>query len=139
VGPSRSTPPSGSRTDQSGPPRCGPRPHGSCRYPRTVRGYLEDLAYVHDAGYVAVAEAGARALIELLGKRGVDRGLVVELGCGSGASSRLLTEAGYDVVGIDASPAMIELARRRAPRAAFRIGSLIDARLPPVRGRHSPW
>jgi len=96
----------------------------------TVPGYKEDLAYIHDEGYVAVAEAGARALIELLCLRGVDRGLVVELGCGSGASSRLLTDAGYDVVGIDASPAMIELARQRAPRASFRIGSLVDARLP---------
>lgn len=56
--------------------------------------------------------------------------MVVELGCGSGASSRILTDAGYDVIGIDASPAMIELARERAPDADFRVGSFVDAVIP---------
>jgi SAM-dependent methyltransferase len=56
---------------------------------------------------------------------------VVELGCGSGISSRLLVDAGYDVLGIDSSPAMIELARERAPEASFRVGSFVDAELPP--------
>ncbi len=95
-----------------------------------MRGYEEDLAYVHDAGFVAVAEAGAAALVELLDRRGRACGLVVELGCGSGVSSRLLTDAGYDVLGIDSSPAMIELARRRAPGATFQVGSFLDAELP---------
>jgi SAM-dependent methyltransferase len=41
-----------------------------------------------------------------------------------------LLQAGYDVLGIDVSPAMIRLARRRAPRASFRVGSLTTARIP---------
>jgi SAM-dependent methyltransferase len=96
-----------------------------------VHGYEDDLAYIHDAGFVAVAEAGAATLVKLLARRGLAGGLVVELGCGSGASSRLLTDAGHDVLGLDASPAMLELARRRAPRARFRVGSFVDAELPP--------
>lgn len=95
-----------------------------------VRGYEEDLAYVHDAGFLGVAEAGAAALVELLQRRGSPSGLVVELGCGSGLSSRLLTDAGYDVLGIDSSRAMIGLARERAPRATFRVGSFLDEELP---------
>lgn len=96
-----------------------------------MRGYGEDLAAIHDAGWLGVAEAGARMLVEALRRRRIDRGLVVELGCGSGASSRILTDAGYGVLGIDASPAMIALARIRAPRAELQIGSFLDASLPP--------
>jgi ubiquinone/menaquinone biosynthesis C-methylase UbiE len=39
---------------------------------------------------------------------------VADLGCGTGTLSVLLAEAGYDVDGLDFSPRMIELARRKA-------------------------
>jgi SAM-dependent methyltransferase len=95
-----------------------------------VAGYDEDLAYTHDVGFGAVARAGAAELVTLLRGHGRTSGLVVELGCGSGISSRLLVDAGYDVLGIDSSPAMIELARARVPEATFRVGSFVDAELP---------
>ncbi len=41
-------------------------------------------------------------------------GLVVELGCGSGLLTRHLIDAGHRVIATDASPAMLELARRHA-------------------------
>jgi SAM-dependent methyltransferase len=56
---------------------------------------------------------------------------VVDLGCGSGLWARELVDAGYRVLGIDISEAMIELSRRRVPEAEFRVGSLFDADLPP--------
>jgi SAM-dependent methyltransferase len=43
--------------------------------------------------------------------------LVLELGCGSGALTRHLVEAGHSVVATDASPAMLELAREAVPGA----------------------
>jgi SAM-dependent methyltransferase len=45
-------------------------------------------------------------------------GTVLELGCGSGVLTRELTAAGHRVIATDASPAMLELARRYAPAAA---------------------
>jgi SAM-dependent methyltransferase len=48
-------------------------------------------------------------------------GRIVDLGCGSGILSESLSNAGYDVLGIDLSPDMLRIARRRAPRAVFRI------------------
>lgn len=89
--------------------------------------YDEDLAYIHDRGFGGLAEAAARRVVELLGRPS----FVVELGCGSGASSRLLTEAGHDVLGIDASEAMLALARRNAPAATVRHGCLPDVEIPP--------
>jgi SAM-dependent methyltransferase len=44
---------------------------------------------------------------------------VVDLGCGDGTTARLLSEAGHEVLGIDASPG-----------ATFRLGSFVDAELP---------
>jgi SAM-dependent methyltransferase len=43
-------------------------------------------------------------------------GPVVDLGCGPGAHSLALARRGYDVVGIDGSPRMVEAARARAAR-----------------------
>jgi SAM-dependent methyltransferase len=43
-------------------------------------------------------------------------GPVVDLGCGPGAYALALARRGYDVVGVDGSPRMVEAARTRAAR-----------------------
>jgi SAM-dependent methyltransferase len=91
-----------------------------------MRGYGEDLAAIHAAGFTALAVSAARELLGRLPRPA----RVVELGCGDGTTARLLTDAGHDVLGIDSSRAFIALARERAPRATFRVGSFVDARLP---------
>src|SRR5215469_14060460 len=96
-----------------------------------MAGYTEDLAYIHDTGYGDFARTAAPALLESLRARGITSGLVVDLGCGSGIWAQALVAAGYDVLGIDISPAMIRLARRKAPGAKFRTASLLSAELPP--------
>ena len=45
-----------------------------------------------------------RYLIGLLKEYGVQDGLVLELGCGTGKATRLLSRAGYDMIGIDNLP-----------------------------------
>lgn len=92
-------------------------------------GYRADLAYIHDVGHGAIArDAAARLITEL---SGIGRtGTVVDIGCGSGILAQAMTEAGYDVVGVDVSEAMVALARTRTPSAEFRIGSFVDTVLP---------
>ena len=41
--------------------------------------------------------------------------LVIDLGCGTGLSTRLWAEHAYRVVGVEANPAMIERARASSP------------------------
>ena len=94
-------------------------------------GYGQDLAYIHNAGFSDFARNAAPGLLGLLARSGLTRGLVVDVGCGSGVWAGILTRAGYRVEGIDISPAMIALARRKAPKARFRAGSLFDTELPP--------
>ncbi|MPZ49842.1 MAG: methyltransferase domain-containing protein [Dehalococcoidia bacterium] len=42
---------------------------------------------------------------------------VLELGCGTGRVTIPIAEAGAEVVGLDGSPAMLEIARRKAPNS----------------------
>jgi len=91
--------------------------------------YAEDLAYVHDVGFSDFARAAAPGLIALLKKSGARR--VTELGCGSGAATRELVRAGFDVSALDASAAMLRRARRNAPGARFALARLPRAVLPP--------
>jgi SAM-dependent methyltransferase len=50
--------------------------------------------------------------------------LVLDVGCGAGAFLRLVTERGGRAFGLDASEALIELARRRLPGADLRVGEM---------------
>jgi SAM-dependent methyltransferase len=94
------------------------------------RFYSTDLAYVHDAGFDHYAARAAPELQRLLHAHRIRSGRVVEFGCGSGTVARHLAAAGYDVLGIDISPAMIRLARAKAPDATFRVGALATTRIP---------
>lgn len=95
-----------------------------------MEAYKDDLAYIHDVGFGDYARNSAPGLLDMLRKAGITTGLVVDLGCGSGLWARELADADYDVLGIDISAAMIELARKRVPKATFQIGSLLKAKLP---------
>ncbi|HET8772360.1 MAG TPA: class I SAM-dependent methyltransferase [Thermoanaerobaculia bacterium] len=80
--------------------------------------YGPDLAYIHHAGFSEFAESAAPGLLEILWKHGVYDGLVVDLGCGTGVLARELTRAGFDVLGVDASPAMVALAQEHCGAGA---------------------
>lgn len=88
--------------------------------------YDRDLAHVHDAGFTQVAEAAARMVLDES-----DPGVVIDLGCGGGALCEVLAEAGYQVHGIDVSPAMVALARRRVPQGHFEVADVTAVALPP--------
>ena len=76
--------------------------------------YRRDLALVHHKGFAFHAEACAAGILELLEPVRQRRGLVVEIGCGSGLLTGELVKAGHRVVATDASSAMLELARHGA-------------------------
>lgn len=76
-------------------------------------------------------EHETRFLRELIDRYAPDTRTVVDLGCGTGKHDWLLAELGYDVVGIDQSATMLEIARRGDGAAAansptFRRGRLTD-------------
>jgi ubiquinone/menaquinone biosynthesis C-methylase UbiE len=54
----------------------------------------------------------------------IEPGRALDAACGTGRHAAVLAELGHEVVGVDASPAMLERARERIPGADFRIGEL---------------
>lgn len=49
-------------------------------------------------------------LTELLREYNIEEGLVLELGCGTGSMTQLLAARGYDMIGIDNAPQMLQKA-----------------------------
>jgi len=95
-----------------------------------VPAYGEDLAYIHDAGHSGFALGAAPGLLRILRRHGVRGGLVTDLGCGSGRWARQLNRAGFEVFGVDRSPALVRMARSIALRSRFAVASLWKAALP---------
>ncbi len=58
------------------------------------------------------------------------RGAVVDVGCGPGHVTAHLASLGLDVAGVDLSPKMVEIARRRYPDLRFSVGSMTALDLP---------
>ena len=57
----------------------------------------------------------------LLHENGVDDGLVLELGCGTGTMTEILAEAGYDMIGVDQSEEMLQEAARKREESGHEI------------------
>jgi SAM-dependent methyltransferase len=71
-----------------------------------------------------------RALLDVLAAEVRPRGRVLDLGCGPGHVTRYLAEQGVDAVGIDVSPATVEVARRLSPGVPFEVGSMLELEAP---------
>lgn len=56
-------------------------------------------------------EEWSEYVIALLKEENIKDGLVLDLGCGTGKMTRLLAAAGYDMIGVDNSEEMLEIAR----------------------------
>ncbi len=88
------------------------------------------------SSYDAVAEVYAQTFFDELSRKPFDRELleafaasvpqavVLDVGCGPGHVGRYLSERGIAVVGIDLSPAMIEVARRLNPALRFEVADM---------------
>ena len=81
--------------------------------------YGTDLAHIHDAGFGDFAREAGAGIVAMLAEAGIEDGLVVDLGCGTGILAERLLAAGYDVLGVDISADALAIARRRAPAARF--------------------
>lgn len=90
-------------------------------YDAIARSYDEQL---HDElRFKPLDRALLDAFLELAGE-----GTVADVGCGPGHVTRFLAARHTGVIGIDLSPAMIAIARERAPGLSFSVGSML--RLP---------
>lgn len=71
-------------------------------------------------------EEWAEYLISLLKEYHVEDGLILDMGCGTGSMTELLAEAGYDMIGIDNSEEMLEIAMEKRAASGFDILYLLQ-------------
>lgn len=62
-----------------------------------------------------------RYAVSLLREYGVGDGLVLDLGCGTGSLTERLAEEGYDMIGVDLSEAMLQIALEKRERSGLDI------------------
>jgi len=67
-------------------------------------------------------EAETPVVREILAR--APRGAALDAACGTGRHAEHLRPLGYDVVGVDATEAMLAVAREKVPDAEFRLGDL---------------
>ena len=85
-------------------------------------GSYEDFARVYDIFQDNVDyEAWARYIREKLKKYGIEDGLVLDLGCGTGTMTELLAERGFDMIGVDMSEEMLLAASEKRVRSGHNI------------------
>jgi ubiquinone/menaquinone biosynthesis C-methylase UbiE len=93
--------------------------------------------------YNRLAEDYAKRYCDELDKKPFDRQLlkrfveslsvgkaVCDMGCGSGHVAEHLKHLGVDVLGIDLSPGMVEIAKKRYPVNDYRVGDMLELDLP---------
>ena len=65
-------------------------------------------------------------IIQILSAYGIRDGLVLDLGCGTDSMTELLAGAGYDMIGVDASEEMLELAYEKRAESGHDILYLLQ-------------
>lgn len=82
--------------------------------PWNANDYTQNFSFVHEYG---------SQLLSLIDGQGLS---VLDLGCGNGALTGRLTQAGFLAQGLDASPELLEAARQAYPELTFRQGDAAD-------------
>lgn len=66
--------------------------------------FMDNVPYEEWGAYLAA----------LLKEYGIEDGLLLDLGCGTGKLTRIMEEYGYDMIGVDSSFEMLDLAREQS-------------------------
>ena len=97
---------------------------------KTGTHYRKYLSQIHDTGFGFFAKDASTGILEILRENNIYESHIVDLGCGSGILAKGLADMGYSVTGIDLSPYMVALAKKRVPNADFVSASFYSVDIP---------
>lgn len=78
--------------------------------------FMDNIPYQQWAQYIR----------SLLREQKIEDGLVLELGCGTGSITQLLAKSGYDMIGVDCSPEMLQAAVEKREESGLDILYLLQ-------------
>ena len=73
-------------------------------FARVYDEFMDDIPYEEWAEYIC----------SILSEYGIEKGLLLDLGCGTGSLCQIMAEKGFDVIGVDNSEDMLGIAREKA-------------------------
>jgi SAM-dependent methyltransferase len=91
--------------------------------------YQCDLAYVQARAFETLAQGAATEIVRRLRSSSAQVRRVMDVGCGAGGLTKALTDAGFEVTGIDSSAELLEFARTNVPNAHFLHASAYDVQV----------
>ena len=97
---------------------------------KTAHYYRKYLSHIHDTSFGKFAKGSSTGILEILRENNIYKCHIVDLGCGSGILAKGLADMGYSVTGVDLSPYMIALAKKRVPNADFVSASFYSVDIP---------
>ena len=78
--------------------------------------FMDNVPYEEWTEYIA----------DILKEYGIDDGIVLELGCGTGSMTELLADRGYDMIGVDNSEDMLQMAMDKRTKSGHSILYLLQ-------------
>lgn len=89
-------------------------------------GSYSQAAEFYDLLYSEIKDYGTETarLLEIFGSAQIPVSRVLDVGCGTGKHSQLLSETGLDVDGLDLEPEFVRIAQKRNPAGSFSVGDM---------------
>jgi SAM-dependent methyltransferase len=91
--------------------------------------YQRDLAYVQAGAFGTLAQGAANEIIRRLQGSNAQLRRVMDIGCGAGVLTKALTDAGFEVTGVDISSELLQFAQTKVPKAQFVNASAYDVQI----------
>ena len=88
--------------------------------------YEEDLAKIHEIGFCDFIHNISKEILKIFHQYSINKGHVVDLGCGTGILVETLSKNNFDVTGVDISKGMLSIAKKRKIHATFIQSSIYD-------------
>ncbi|WP_099468798.1 class I SAM-dependent DNA methyltransferase [Konateibacter massiliensis] len=85
-------------------------------FARVYDTFMDNIPYKEWSNYI----------IDILKEYGIDKGLVLDLGCGTGSLTEILAKSGFDMIGIDNSEEMLEIAMEKKIKSGLDILYLLQ-------------